>query len=39
MPERGTLVDDASLQHLVLLKMPERQLQNDLSLPRGILVH
>jgi hypothetical protein len=38
-PERGTLVDDASLRHLAQLKLPERQLQNDLSLPRGILVH
>ena len=24
---------------LAQLKLPERQLQNDLSLPRGILVH
>ena len=39
VPERGTAVDDASLPHLAPLKLPERQQQNDLSLPRGILVY
>ena len=39
VPERGTLIDDASLPHLVPLKLPERQLTDALALPRGILVH
>jgi hypothetical protein len=37
VPERGTFVDDAALEHLALLKMPERT--DDISMPRGIVVH
>ncbi len=39
VPERGTPVDDDVLGNLVRLKLPERELRNDLSLPRGIVVH
>jgi len=39
VPERGTVLDDASLPHLVQLKFPERQLNDALALPRGIMVH
>lgn len=39
VPDKGTVIDDASLPHLALLKFPERQQNDALSLPRGILVH
>lgn len=39
IPERGSLVDDASFANLSLLKVPEREARNDLSLPRGMIVH
>lgn len=39
VPERGTVIDDSTLTHLVQLKFPERQANDALSLPRGILVH
>ncbi len=39
VPDRGTPVDDDTLPNLVRLTMPERELRNDLSLPRGIVVH
>lgn len=39
VPERGTAIDDVSLPFLVQLKFPERQLQHDLAMPRGIVVH
>jgi hypothetical protein len=29
--------DDAALEHLIRLKMPERT--DDISMPRGIVVH
>ncbi len=35
--ERGSLVDDAALDNLALLKVNERT--EELSLPRGIVVH
>jgi hypothetical protein len=37
VPERGTLIDDAALAHIVALRVAERR--DDLSLPRGIVVH
>jgi hypothetical protein len=39
VPEKGTVIDDVSFPNLVLLKLPERQQNDALSLPRGILVH
>jgi hypothetical protein len=39
VPERGTFVDDDVLVHMVQLKYPERERRDDLSLPRGIVVH
>jgi hypothetical protein len=44
VPERGTLVDDAALENLELLKVAERKgggggPEIDIKLPRGILVH
>ena len=39
VPERGTPIDDDVLVNLARLKLPERELRNDLSLPRGIVVH
>ncbi len=38
VPERGNVIDDAALAHIVALKLPERRSE-DLSLPRGIIVH
>jgi hypothetical protein len=37
VPERGTFVDDAAFENLVLLKLAERR--DEISLPRGIVVH
>jgi len=37
VPERGTPINDAALANLVALQVAERR--EDLSLPRGILVH
>ncbi|HEY0191603.1 MAG TPA: hypothetical protein VGC42_10825 [Kofleriaceae bacterium] len=37
IPERGTPVSDAAFKHLVPLKVAERR--DDISLPRGIVVH
>jgi hypothetical protein len=37
VPDRGTLIDDAALAHLVLLRVAERP--DKLALPRGIVVH
>ena len=39
VPDKGTVIDDASFPHLALLKFPERQQNDALALPRGILVH
>lgn len=39
VPERGTFVDDDVLVHMTALKYPERERRDDLSLPRGIVVH
>jgi hypothetical protein len=39
VPERGSLVDDTAFDSLVKLTIAERQQRDDLSLPRGIVVH
>lgn len=39
IPERGVLIDDNVLKHLAALKVPQRAAQQDLSLPRGMIVH
>ncbi len=39
MPERGSVIDDEAFKNLVALKLPEVEQKNDLSLPRGIVVH
>ena len=39
VPERGTAIDDAAFPNLVALKLPVRERSNDLSLPRGMIVH
>jgi hypothetical protein len=39
IPERGHLVDDDKLDHLVALEVSERKDRDDLSVPRGIIVH
>ena len=39
VPERGTLIDDDAFKSLVGLKLAEGEQRNDLSLPRGIVVH
>jgi hypothetical protein len=37
VPDRGTLINDAALAHLILLRVAERR--DELALPRGIVVH
>jgi hypothetical protein len=37
IPERGTMIDDAAFANLAALQVTERR--DELSLPRGILVH
>lgn len=37
IPERGTMIDDGVLVHLVALQVTEKR--DELALPRGILVH
>ena len=39
VPDRGTFVDDDALVNMIQLKLPERERRDDLSLPRGIVVH
>lgn len=39
VPDRGSVVDEDRLENLIQLKFPEVEQKNDLSLPRGILVH
>ncbi len=39
VPDRGTFVDDDALVNMIQLKIPERERRDDLSLPRGIVVH
>jgi hypothetical protein len=37
VPDRGTLINEAALAHLTLLRVAERS--SELALPRGIVVH
>lgn len=39
VPERGTLVDEPALANLVRLKMAETEPSQEISLPRGMIVH
>jgi hypothetical protein len=40
IPQRGTFVDDNVLKNLVLLRVAEGEAKkNDLSIPRGIVIH
>lgn len=39
VPERGSIIDDEAFKSLVGLKLAEVEAKNDLSLPRGIVVH
>lgn len=39
VPERGSVIDDDAFKSLVALKLPEVEQKNDLSLPRGFVVH
>jgi len=39
VPDRGTFVDDDVLVNMIALKYPERERRDDLSLPRGMVVH
>ncbi|HVK83043.1 MAG TPA: hypothetical protein VM513_03000 [Kofleriaceae bacterium] len=39
LPERGTLIDEAAFGSLAALKVPMSEARDDLSLPRGLLVH
>lgn len=39
LPDKGTVVDEKRLVNLVQLKVVEREQKNDLSLPRGMIVH
>ena len=38
-PERGTMIDDVALDQLVALVLAESEARDDLSLPRGIVIH
>lgn len=39
VPERGTIIDDAGFENLVQLIFPESEQRDDLSMPRGIVIH
>ena len=39
VPDRGTMIDDAAFDSLVALIFPEAEARDDLSLPRGIVIH
>ena len=39
VPERGTMIDDDALANLVQLVFPEHESRDDLSMPRGIVIH
>ncbi len=39
VPERGSVIDDDAFKSLVALKLPEVEQKNDLSIPRGFVVH
>lgn len=38
-PDRGTMIDDVALDQLVALVLAEAEARDDLSLPRGIVIH
>jgi hypothetical protein len=39
VPERGVMIDDVAFENLVALIVPEVEARDDLSLPRGIVIH
>ena len=39
IPDRGTLIDEAAFASIAALKVPTSEAKDDLSLPRGLLVH
>ena len=39
VPDRGTMIDDAALANISKLELPEAEARDDLSLPRGIVIH
>lgn len=39
IPERGTMIDDKALTNLVALRVAQREQKDDLSLPRGMIIH
>ena len=39
VPEKGTFVDESALVNLVRLKMAESEQADEISLPRGMIVH
>jgi hypothetical protein len=39
VPERGTMIDDEAFESIVQLKFPEAETRDDLSMPRGIVIH
>jgi hypothetical protein len=39
VPERGTVIDDEAFESIVQLKFPEAETRDDLSMPRGIVIH
>ena len=39
VPDRGTMIDDAALEELAPLHLQEAEARDDLSIPRGIVIH
>jgi hypothetical protein len=39
VPERGTVIDDEAFESIAQLKFPEAEARDDLSMPRGIVIH
>jgi hypothetical protein len=39
VPERGTVIDDEAFESIAQLKFPESEARDDLSMPRGIVIH
>ena len=38
-PERGTMIDDEAFDNISQLIFPEAEARDDLSMPRGIVIH
>ena len=38
-PDRGTMIDDEAFESISQLKFPEAEARDDLSMPRGIVIH